>query len=684
MDILRRWQMPLVALTLLTVLSGFYVRFSESWSLLYKCNLFLHPLVGVVWGFGIYRAIRQRRAGSGAGKQGLGPGILLVLAIGVIASSLSKDLFFFWGAVVLSLLPVLATVLRRGKGFRSLTGNHAFPSLFLFAVLLVSASGVLIFSMRLGQELRPVFAIHGAAGSLSLLLLAVLFLYGWWKNPAAIGDLFATKIGIGKVEKGPELGLLVVAGLTGVALWAADGKPEEVTYTFHLSTVPLERRKPHEVDEIPKDFTYATVMTAVDSCGGARGCHQGIVDDHHRSSHNRSIQTSYFQRNLEFLAEEIGDQNTYICAGCHFPNAYFIQGTGFRDYEDRDGWSCLYCHTVDDVVFTKEKGKTILKLRPNVNHVKMFAPPATGKGLRFINEMMIQLNPRGHGRAFTRDLYFQDQYCQVCHNLQIKPSENPGFMKANCIDCHMQGRKWMGKEGKERNHFFPGTNLAGPADLGDEDAMRINTMYSRGEMELALRGWGGIWSLVPKEDRKIKDIWLQVNIEPLVDPVPGNPLAYRVVTTNTSLDHAFPAAPLDLIEVWLETQVKDARGRVLFQSGVLDEAYKIPEGAHKLGGYMIGMDNHLVTKNRVWQIKKKVIEREILVNEQIQDRYTFSIPEDAVGPLEIYASWNYRKLNQEFVDWAYNNDGTTVPLLRIAEMTQRVHLSDSRDVLVQR
>jgi len=528
-----------------------------------------------------------------------------------------------------------------------------------------------------------VFALHAATGTGLLLLLICLVLVNRFRHPVAPLGRLLSHLGMGSGFRRTDAALLAAAGAVALLLWAGDGK-EEVRYTFHLSTTPLEKRKPHQQDSIPENFRYAHLMTSVDSCGSARGCHDGIVEDHRRSSHNRSIQTSYFQTNLEFMAEEIGEHNTHICAGCHFPNAYFLSGTDFRDYADADGWSCVYCHTVEEVLATDEKGKTVLKLNPNVKHLKMFAGPDGKPGLTRWNEYLINLNPRGHGRVFQRNLYAEDAYCQVCHDLQIKPSETPGFMKAKCIHCHMQGRKWMGKEGDERNHFFPGTNLAGPHDLGDTEAMRINSRYSRGELDLPPLGWGGIWNLIPKEEREIKENWLLISIEPLMEPEPGKPFAYRVLTTNTSLDHAFPAAPLDLIEVWLETRVTDTRGRTLFQSGVLDEKHHIPPDTHKLGGYMIGMDNHLVTKNRVWQIKKKVIEREIRMNEQVEDLFSFPVPEDAVGPLKIYVSWNYRKLNQEFVDWAYNHNGTTVPILRIAEISHPVGLAEEETAFLSR
>lgn len=667
--------MPILAVTVLAALSGIYLRASQSWGLLYKSSIFLHPAIGLLWAVLFYRVYRVRQGRSAAAEKRLVDLMGVLLSVGVFLSTASSALV--WLLVSASLCAAVAGgavfVSYRTYGPSRVFFAGLCRTLIVYLALFVSATGGLALLTHRSGSIRSLYVLHAAGGVGFVVVFGVALGALLFFVPDERRRWLRAVTGMENVRPLREGLTVAVFGILAVVLWARDPK-EEVRYTFHLSTVPLEQREPHEVDEIPADFAYAPLMASVETCGRSAGCHREIVEDHKRSSHNRSIQTSYFQKNLVFMAEEIGEHNTYICAGCHFPNAYFLAGTDYRDFARRDAYSCLYCHTVDEVVFTEDKGRTILKLKPNVQHLKMFAAAdATESGIKPLDEAMIRLNPRGHARVFRKDLYSEEEFCQVCHQLQIKPSVNKGFMKAKCTACHMQPRQWIGKEGMVRNHFFPGTNLAGPVDLGDQDAIRTNTMYSRGEFDLKLTGWGGIWSVIPKEERTIKDIWLLVSIEPLTEVVPGKPFQYRVVTTNTSLDHAFPAAPLDLIEVWLETTVKDAAGTVIFESGVLRPDNTIPPETHKLGGYMIGMDNHLVTKNRVWQIKKKVIEREIRVNEQVQDTYSFVIPENiAPGPLEIYASWNYRKLNQEFVNWAYEPRPMTIPVLRVAETVLKV------------
>ena len=82
---------------------------------------------------------------------------------------------------------------------------------------------------------------------------------------------------------------------------------------------------------------------------------------------------------------------------------------------------------------------------------------------------------------------------------------------------------------------------------------------------------------------------------------------------------------------------------------------------------MIGDDGKIITQNRVWQIKKKIITRDIPPGEKVMDDYFFQIPAKAAGKLTFRASWRYRKFNQDLMNWAYGRN-TTAPVLTIASI----------------
>ena len=37
-----------------------------------------------------------------------------------------------------------------------------------------------------------------------------------------------------------------------------------------------------------------------------------------------------------------------------------------------------------------------------------------------------------------------------------------------------------------------------------------------------------------------------------------------------------------------------------------------------------------------------------------------------MGPLSVEVAWRFRRANQDFVDWVYDGDGTTMPIRDLA------------------
>ena len=88
---------------------------------------------------------------------------------------------------------------------------------------------------------------------------------------------------------------------------------------------------------------------------------------------------------------------------------------------------------------------------------------------------------------------------------------------------------------------------------------------------------------------------------------------------------------------------------------------------------MMGEDGRRVTKNRVWQIKSKHIERAIDFHHSTEDDYTFPLPASSTE-IEIESYWMFRKMNQEFMDWVYGPAKVTVPPIVASEMKTKMAL----------
>ncbi|NLH47754.1 MAG: hypothetical protein GX444_04020 [Myxococcales bacterium] len=704
-------------LSIVSIMTGFWFVFSSSWTDFYLAALFLHPLVSFIW-CTIFNAIWLRRIveknewGGSAFSHGFfliifGAAIAMlignedspagaIVAIGGLAvvyavalllrwyfsGRRGVDLFNTWTfyLIVLAICIVIPLkVAPENRGAFLLLGSallvstirfNAFLPAFsrlklihakilIWSYLVTCYSGVMIFVLRLGRTAQAAFSLHRIS---SFLLTAslLLWLLRWLAAPgnrSAIGvhlRRFAFPVGL--------FFLLLIGSLI-------DARTADPSFTLHLSTIPMAEREPAERIK-PLDFKQANLLELTESCGRTADCHPDILADHLKSTHNRSMQTPYFQKNLDLMIAEIGAENANLCAGCHHPQSLFDSSQNYRDFADRHNMSCVFCHVADAVQFPPDLRRSVLTLKPNLRHLARLAPDQTGD-VSVFGKMLINLFPPGHGRALQRKIQYRDEFCQVCHRLQIKPTNDIGLERGRCIDCHMQSRADLGLSGSVRNHLFPGSNTATPFANRDYEQVEFIRCFLKGQFPIQLRAWGQVVDL--DEDNALR-IWLKMNYEPRSAVMPGEKFKFILWTSNIGVDHAFPAAPLDLIEVWIEVRVTDADDALVFQSGGLDAEQQVLPGSHRLGGYMIGKDGNIVKMNRVWQIEKKIVERQIAFGQRIGDEFETVLPDHAPGPLRLTAVWQYRKLSQDFVDWAYDRDGTTMPVAEIARFEMMIPL----------
>jgi hypothetical protein len=75
-------------------------------------------------------------------------------------------------------------------------------------------------------------------------------------------------------------------------------------------------------------------------------------------------------------------------------------------------------------------------------------------------------------------------------------------------------------------------------------------------------------------------------VEPLpieeVALAPGARATLDVVLVNERVGHSFPGGTADVADVWIELTVRDARNRVVLQSGVAGRDGSADEDAHRL------------------------------------------------------------------------------------------------------
>jgi cytochrome c554/c'-like protein len=655
----NRPAIPVAVLAGLTIGTGLWAWFSASWSWGYLANLFFHPAVGLVWAVAAMFALTFG-PGARLRVRGIRAGWLVAAAslagTGLVAIAGSK-----WSTEVLIIASAVTGAIAwlavpAGKGTR--LGK---PLAFLFAIS--SFTGIAILATGLGRDAKWAFQFHSWS-SFALIALAVIWV--------AYHVIRARGQKQNMIRKPIAVGFFCVAALTLIAVVDANLRGE--SFRLDLSTIPMEKRIDEERIR-PLGLERPGLLDQTDSCGKTADCHKGIVEDYARSTHSNSMKTDYLQKNMDYMTAEIGEENKNLCAGCHHPQSLFDDSLSYKDFTDRPNLSCVFCHVISEVAFPEDRRRSKIWLHPNWRHLDLLFPGTAEDSPKWA-KLAVNLYPDGHGRALTLPLYKEDDYCQACHRLQIKPTKDFGMVRSRCVDCHMQPRDRIGFKGKEANHRFPGTNTATPYALGDYEQVEFTKAFAAADHPLLLKAWGQVTDMDP--DTSIKK-WLEMHYEPAAPPEPGKPFNFVLWTANIGVDHAFPAAPLDLIEVWLELNLTDSEGRTLMHSGRMDENHMIDPDARRLGGYMIGHDGMIVEKNRVWQISKKIIERQIAFGQRVKDEFQIELPEQTTGPLLLTARWNYRKLNQQFVDWAYG-DGRTMPVSQIARVEFEIYLAGQSGV----
>ncbi|MBK7976974.1 MAG: hypothetical protein IPK07_28175 [Deltaproteobacteria bacterium] len=332
----------------------------------------------------------------------------------------------------------------------------------------------------------------------------------------------------------------------------------------------------------------------------------------------------------------------------------------------------MSCHAIRDVNLDLGPGRSSVTLDPPLEHLRMLLNDVGEEQPSDWSLALIRMNPIGHGRALRTSLVGKNELCQACHHNEIHASVDPGFERPKCTSCHMQPQSMLDRPGNARNHLFPGANTAVPAVLGDDATATTFAGFLTGEKRLYLDNWGSAWELRPKgETGQHRALWLRTSADLIGDVKPGATVELRINTTNVGIEHHFPAAPLDLIDLWLEVDLRDAAGRVLLASGALDERGHLPPDAHRLGGYVLDNQGERLQFHRIWDTREDRIERHVANSESTVDVFPVTIPADvAVGELRLRARWNYRKLTQEFLDWAYGDTGARPPQVPVTSVAR--------------
>ena len=399
-----------------------------------------------------------------------------------------------------------------------------------------------------------------------------------------------------------------------------------------------------------------------------KACHPEIFAEWADSNHRHLADSNPYYMVMENLAGmDKGEEFREWCMGCHnpsavttkqtrtthfmqeniMPNPLFTQGSAnlIATYKKdpkrlEQGVSCIGCHRMSD---NKTMGNSAYTL--GIKSTKRYLFGAAHAGLKqWMNEKLINANPKVHKKEYMKDSYSKSSYCASCHNEFLphskkmvvatydewrdSPYNNPKNQSEHkdCQDCHMSYIKsgsFVGKSGFStqgghykkhiKTHYFTGANhfLAGLKNK-EHEAQSIALLKTAAKLDVDL-----------------KDNTLYVGV------------------TNSGAGHHLPTGASDFRELWLEVIVKDAEGNILLHSGFLDKNGNIEPNAivfQKVFGDKEGNAVGLF----FWRYEKLLKDTRIPAKKRKE--HSFNIVKNAQYPLDIVVKLNFRIYPQWVTD----------------------------------
>jgi hypothetical protein len=192
-----------------------------------------------------------------------------------------------------------------------------------------------------------------------------------------------------------------------------------------------------------------------------------------------------------------------------------------------------------------------------------------------------------------------------------------------------------------------------------------------------------------------------VEIQAPEEAVRGEPVAVRVVITSNKVGHDFPTGPLDIIQAWVELKAVDDAGRILYESGHLDDRHFIAPGTFMFKAEPVDQYGNLIDRHNLWEMVGVRYRRSLFPGFSDTAEYSFRCSGNAVplsqpttdqrsfridttpagtGTLRITARLLYRKIDQYLLNFLFGEDaGLTTPVTEMARAEATIPLVASAD-----
>ncbi len=596
---------------------------------------------------------------------------------------------------------------RAGGSFRKLSGYAGFWTMAATLVSGLVVSAQAIFSLDVAQFWDRLHLWSGVAAT--PLLIYHMWPHAW--NPAATGH----NAQVAPPDYSPgRRWVWRRAGLTSCVLAAVLAALSAAylrqTSGFGGETFSAKYKLPYGKNPFsPSLATTANgrpvppaLMANSKSCG-ASGCHTSIYEEWRASAHRWAAEDVLFQKVQAGLIESDGVPAARYCAGCHDPvsllSGYKDASTGVEAPGFREGISCTACHAMRRVDVQGNGNYVFAPAKPY-----LFEYDGDHRYAVALTHFLIRAYAGQHDRDYDLSLVRRPESCASCHKQYIDKNINHvGWVqlqnqyddwrmgkwntapnpanRLRCQQCHMyyrtaasraQGDPYDLKIGlglKHRNHWFAAANQFMPAMLRSPDWRRQDVRVNQ-------------WLEGKKVIPEIASVWPTGPVMPIEllasepEGARGKPFQFRVMLVNNKAGQSVPSGPLDLVRLWVEVEVHDRTGRVVYHSGELTPQDHIEDGSWVLKGIGVNSAGETIVRHDLWDYVGAKSKRVVFPGYTDMYSYRFVVPGNAEGPLTITARLRYRKANQYMMDWAFPGQRLQTPVANMASDQLMVPLKE--------
>lgn len=415
------------------------------------------------------------------------------------------------------------------------------------------------------------------------------------------------------------------------------------TATLSLPASALQQTEPGELSS--DEFTSPNVCA---------GCHGMIYSQWSGSMHAKADADPFYNELLQMASKDTDGLIDTYCPRCHTPIGLVggeippVDGTNLSEIATM-GVLCDFCHSVTGMI---DMGNAQYILSPD--NIKR--GPFDDAKSPF------------HETEYS-ELHTKSEFCGMCHDVShpvnglvleatyTEWKNGPYFEDGvQCQDCHMTpgithyeanpGRAAAGAPKRDNIfiHNFEGANVF-MAKIFEDDAQRDMAI-------LRLQKAATLTVSAPKTAEA------------------GDEVTIDVAVTNVGAGHKIPTGLSEIRQMWLDIEVTDAEGNIIYRSGAIDDGIVDPS-AVMYNTIVAGPDGKPTFK--FWLAEKKISDKRIPPRETTVEKYSFDIPQDITNPIIVNAKLRYRSADQKLINDLFGKNKYEVPIIDMAVVSTGIN-----------